>query len=127
MFQYPGKGLLLTQTNYPGTGSGTQPEPTYPLVDTLTANQYSNYLPIGAGQQATLTIVFASAPPTATTIQIGTDPTFTDYQETTIPSQATTMATWQSTHPIMGLARVKNTSGVNITAVWGQTLVNTHG
>ncbi len=126
MFQFPGLGLLLTKTLYPGN-VGTAPEPVQPPVSTLGANEYSNYFPLNAGAKAVISIIFATAPGSTTTIQIASDPTFANYQETTIPSQATTFATWQSTNPVMGVARVKNTSGASISAVYGNVLVATVG
>jgi len=88
-----------------------------PTID-LTSNQYSEPYPMTAGTKGIVIIEFASAPGTTTTIQMASEPTFTKYDETTIPAQTTTRAEWQSTNPLGSIIRVKNTSDVNITAVY---------
>ena len=109
----PGVGRPLYQCAY-----GATAQVSYPLTATLTSNQYSEPYPMTAGTKGIVIIEFESAPGTTTTIQMASEPTFTKYDETTIPAQTTTRAEWQSINPLGSIIRVKNTSDVNITAVY---------
>ncbi len=122
----PGIGRPLYECKYSGsTVINSQPQVTYPLTATLTSNQYSEPYALNAGWKGVLIIEFASAPGTTTTIQMASDPTFATYDETTIAAQSTKRAEWQSTQPLASIIRVKNTSDVNITAVYANQLVTT--
>ncbi len=122
----PGIGKPLYECKYSGaTVINSQPQVTYPLTATLTSNQFSEPYALNAGWKGILIIEFASAPGTTTTIQFSSDPTFAKYDETTIPAQTTTRAEWQSVNPLASLVRVKNTSDVNITAIYANQLVTT--
>lgn len=119
----PGIGKRLYQCAYSGsTVINSQPQVTYPLTGTLTSNQYSEPYAVNPGAKGILIIEFASAPSTTTTIEFSSDPTFATLDSTTIPAQTTTRAEWQSTDPLASIIRVKNTSDVNITAVYANQL-----
>lgn len=122
----PGVGRQLYECKYSGgTVINSQPQVTYPKVATLTSNQYSEPYAMNAGWKGILIIEFASAPGTTTTIEFASDPSFAKFDSTTIPAQTTTRAEWQSTEPLASIVRVKNTSDVNITAVYANQLVTT--
>lgn len=118
-----GIGKQLFECKYSGsTVINSQPQVTYPLTGTLTSNQYSEPYALTAGRQGIVIIEFASAPGTTTTIQMASDPSFSKYDETTIPAQTTTRAEWQSPNTLASIIRVKNTSDVNITKVLANQL-----
>tara|TARA_R110000868_G_scaffold290108_1_gene550343 strand:- start:96 stop:473 length:378 start_codon:yes stop_codon:yes gene_type:complete len=117
----PGVGRQLYQCAYSGV-INSQPQVTYPLVATLTSNQYSEPYPLTAGRQGIVVIEFASAPGTTTTIEMASDPTFAKFDSTTIPAQSTTRAEWQSPNTLASIIRVKNTSDVSVTAVYANQL-----
>ncbi len=119
----PGVGKQLFECKYSGgTVINSQPQVTWPHVATLTSNQYSEPYPLTAGRQGIVIIEFASAPGTTTTIEMSSDPTFAKFDSTTIPAQTTTRAEWQSPNSLASVIRVKNTSDVNITAVYANQL-----
>lgn len=118
-----GVGKPLYECKYSGgTVINSQPQVTYPLTATLTSGQYSEPYPLTAGRQGIVIIEFASAPGTATTIEMASDASFAKFDSTTIPAQATTRAEFQSPNSLASIIRVKNTSDVNITAVYANQL-----
>ncbi len=116
-------GRQLYECKYSGsTVINSQPQVSYPLVATLTSGQYSEPYPLTAGRQGIVTLEFSSAPGTATTIEMASDPTFAKFDSTTIPAQTTTRAEWQSPNTLASIIRVKNTSDVNVTKILANQL-----
>ena len=123
MFAYPGSGRTLTLSTGTSTTAGS---PTSTVA--IPNGSYSDIEPISDSMKTQISVKYASAPGSATTVQFSVDNTFatpTNFPATLLPASSDTNSVCSITEAYNGFIRLFNNSGVTITVAKVQKQVST--
>ena len=126
MWAYQGVGRQLYLSTYDGPTKTSQL--TYPLDPDLEDEELSDSEPISDAMQVTMQINYDTAPSATTTIQIASEPTFTDpITLDTLPLSVTDKtAFFTIREPLNGFIRVYNTSDQTISSIFVNKQISTN-
>lgn len=122
---YPGAGRPLYLATYP---SGQPSTITWPATATIPNGSFSEAEPIADAMLVQITVTYASAPGSVTTVQYSPNPLLTNTTTlTTMPATSDLVNALTITAAYNGFIRISNTSGVSITGVTLQKQDSTFG
>lgn len=124
---YPGVGRPLYLATYP---SGQPSTITWPATAAIPNGSLSEAEPIADAMVVQITVTYASAPGSATTVQYSADPLFTlttNFPSTLLPATADRVSVCSITVAYNGFIRISNTSGVTISSISLQKQDSTFG